>query len=60
MSLMTVNEVADFLGVKTLRVERLERESLLAAKDKDTHGKPVFDAEVVKKYKEFAERVGGI
>ena len=36
MSLMTVKEVASFLGVQEVRVERLERESLLVSKDKDT------------------------
>ncbi|GAB5381881.1 MAG: hypothetical protein Alis3KO_30650 [Aliiglaciecola sp.] len=60
MSLMTVSEVAEFLGVKELRVERLERESLLISKDKDGEGKPLFDKTDVEKYKEFAERIGGI
>ena len=31
MSLMTVDEVAEFLGVKDVRVIRLEREHLLQA-----------------------------
>lgn len=60
MSLMTVAEVAEFLGVKELRVERLEREHLLISKDKDGAGKPLFAKEDVEKYKEFAERIGGI
>lgn len=60
MSLMTVTEVADFLGVKELRVERLERESLLVCKEKDTNGKPKFERSSVEKYKELAERLGGI
>lgn len=60
MSLMSVAEVADFLGVQVVRVERLERESLLIAKEKDEDGKPLFDSEVVEKYKVFAERLGGI
>ena len=60
MSLMTVAQVAVFLGVQELRVERLERESLLLAKEKDEQGKPLFDSEVVEKYKTFAERLGGI
>lgn len=60
MSLMTVKDVADFLGVQELRVERLERESLLMSKDKDPDGKPLFDRTAVEKYKEFAERIGGI
>lgn len=60
MSLMTVEEVASYLGVQDVRVERLERESLLVSKDKDTDGKPLFDREDVERYKEFAQRIGGI
>ncbi|MBC3766012.1 MerR family transcriptional regulator [Neptunicella marina] len=60
MNLMTVSEVAEFLGVQDIRVERLERESLLLAKQKDDEGRPLFDAEDVKRYKTFAERIGGI
>lgn len=60
MSLMTVQEVAEFLGVQDVRVERLERESLLISKDKDSAGKPLFDRTDVEKYKVLAERLGGI
>ncbi|WP_026376488.1 hypothetical protein [Aestuariibacter salexigens] len=60
MSLMTVAEVAEFLGVQDLRVQRLERESLLISKDKDSEGNPLFDRQDVEKYKELAERLGGI
>lgn len=60
MSLMTVSEVAEFLGVQEIRVERLEREHLLTAKEKDAQGGPLFAREDVEKYKEFAERIGGI
>jgi len=60
MSLMTVSEVAEFLGVKEIRVERLERESLLIAKEKDASGSPMFDRGDVEKYKVLAERLGGI
>jgi len=60
MSLMSVTEVAEFLGVQEVRVERLERESLLVSKDKDENGNPMFDQDDVKRYKEFAERIGGI
>ena len=60
MSLMTVSEVAEFLGVKEIRVERLERESLLIAKEKDANGSPMFDRDDVEKYKVLAERLGGI
>ena len=60
MSLMSVAEVAEFLGVQAVRVERLERESLLLAKEKDEEGKPLFDSEDVEKYKTFAERLSGI
>lgn len=60
MTLMTVDEVATYLGVQEVRVERLERESLLVSKDKDAEGKPLFDKADVEKYKQFAERIGGI
>ncbi|WP_438864582.1 helix-turn-helix domain-containing protein [Neptunicella sp.] len=60
MSLMTVSEVATFLGVQDIRVERLERESLLIAKQKDDEGRPLFDSDDVERYKTFAERIGGI
>ena len=60
MSLMTVTEVADFLSVQDVRVQRLERESLLLSKDKDSDGNPLFDKVDVEKYKELAERLGGL
>ncbi|MCF2947444.1 helix-turn-helix domain-containing protein [Paraglaciecola aquimarina] len=60
MSLMTVAQVAEFLGVQDVRVERLERESLLIAADKDAAGNPLFDKDAVEKYKVLAERLGGI
>lgn len=60
MSLMTVTEVADFLSVQDVRVQRLERESLLLSKDKDSNGNPLFDKVDVEKYKELAERLGGL
>ncbi|MFT5838121.1 MAG: DNA-binding transcriptional MerR regulator [Flavobacteriales bacterium] len=60
MSLMTVEQVAEFLGVKTLRVERLERESLLPSAEKDADGNPFFDKDAVEKYKILAERLGGL
>jgi DNA-binding transcriptional MerR regulator len=60
MALMTVNEVAEFLGVQGVRVERLERERLLLAKEKNDNGNPLFDSGDVEKYKELAERLGGI
>ena len=60
MSLMTVEQVADFLGVNDLRVIRLEREHLLNSVERDAEDNPLFDEEDVKKYKEIAERLGGI
>lgn len=60
MALMTVKEVAAFLEVQELRVERLERESLLIAKDKDVEGRPLFDSADVERYKILADRLGGI
>ena len=60
MSLMTVAEVAQYLGIQDVRVQRLEREHLLNAKEKDASGAPLFDRTDVEKYKELAERLGGI
>jgi hypothetical protein len=60
MALMTVSEVADYLSVQDVRVQRLERESLLMSKDKDGDGNPLFDKTDVEKYKELAERLGGL
>jgi DNA-binding transcriptional MerR regulator len=60
MTMMTIAEVADFLSVQAARVQRLERESLLLSKDKDADGNPLFDQSDVEKYKELAERLGGL
>jgi hypothetical protein len=60
MSLMSVEQVAEFLNVQDVRVERLERESLLPAADKDADGRPLFANEAVEKYKVLAERLGGL
>ena len=60
MSMMNVEEVADFLGIQEIRVQRLQRESLLTAKDTDAQGKPLFDKTDVERYKQLAERLGGI
>jgi DNA-binding transcriptional MerR regulator len=60
MALMTVEQVAEFLGVQTVRVERLARENLLVPAEKDANGKPMFSDEDVKRYKTLAERLGGL
>lgn len=60
MALMTVEQVAEFLGVQTTRVERLARENLLVAAEKDAAGKPLFNEDDVKRYKTLAERLGGL
>ena len=60
MALMTVSEVAEFLGVQEARVTRLEREHLLIAKEKSESDEPLFDDQDVTKYKELAERLGGL
>ncbi|GGW83010.1 MerR family transcriptional regulator [Alteromonas halophila] len=60
MSLMTVSEVAEYLNVQDIRIERLERESLLVSKDKDEAGNPLFDSDDVERYKKLAERLGGL
>lgn len=60
MALMTVAQVAEFLGVQVSRVERLEREHLLVARQKSDDGSALFEEEDVKKYFELAKRLGGI
>lgn len=60
MALMTLIEVAQFLGVQDARVARLERESLLVAKERNESDEPMFDDQDVGKYKELAERLGGM
>ncbi|WP_158771666.1 helix-turn-helix domain-containing protein [Paraglaciecola sp. L1A13] len=60
MSVMTVDEVATFLGIEAIRVERLERERLLIATEKNEQGKPIFNSADVEKYKVLAERLGGL
>ncbi len=57
---MSTEQVAEFLGVKVERVKRLARESLLIAKSEDDNGEKQFDADEVAKYKELAERFGGL
>ena len=57
---MSTEQVAEFLGVKVERVKRLARESLLIAKSEDENGEPQFDTAEVAKYKELAERFGGL
>lgn len=60
MTLLNVNEVAEYLGVAETRVSRLEREHLLIAAEKDENEQPMFDKDAVAKYKELAERLGGL
>ena len=60
MSLMTVSEVAKYLDVQEIRVERLERESLLVSKEHDEQGNPLFESDDVERYKKLAERLGGL
>lgn len=60
MSLMTTEQVAEFLGVKVERVRRLARENLLQSKGDDAQGDPTFDKTDVEKYYELAKRLGGI
>lgn len=57
---MSVSEVASFLSVQEARVLRLERESLLMAKEKTANDEPMFDKGDVTRYKELAERLGGL
>jgi len=60
MALMTVAEVAEFLGIPEIRVERLAREHLLVSSSTDSEGKPLFATDDVKRYKVLAERLGGL
>ena len=60
MALMNVTEVAEYLGIAETRVTRLEREHLLLAAGKDGNDEPMFEPDAVAKYKELAERLGGI
>ncbi|MEO2281584.1 helix-turn-helix domain-containing protein [Pseudoalteromonas pernae] len=60
MDLMTSEQVADYLDVKVERVKRLAREHLLIARSKDDNGDPMFEKGDVEKYKELAQRLGGI
>ncbi|WP_440055116.1 helix-turn-helix domain-containing protein [Pseudoalteromonas sp. T1lg65] len=60
MTPMTTEQVAEFLEVKVERVRRLARENLLVAKEQDANGEPIFDKADVEKYKELAQRLGGI
>ena len=57
MSMMSIEEVANYLGVQPIRVER---EHLLIAKSKSEDGKPLFEEDDVARYKQLAERLGGI
>jgi len=56
---LTVEQAAEFLGITESRVKRLARESLLNDVGGDSDS-PVFNAGDVKRYKELAERIGGI
>lgn len=60
MSMMSIQEVAEFLGVQETRIERLEREHLLIAKGRDDDGKAIFDRSDVERYKELSDRLGGL
>ncbi len=57
--LLTVDQVAEFLGITDIRVKRLTRESLLNNVSDDAEN-PMFKPDEVKRYKELAERIGGI
>lgn len=54
-----VEQTAEFLGISETRVKRLARESLLNNIGGDTET-PIFNAGDVQRYKELAERIGGI
>jgi len=56
---LTVEQTAEFLGITESRVKRLARESLLNDVGGNSEA-PVFNSADVKRYKELAERIGGI
>ncbi|NRA70193.1 MAG: helix-turn-helix domain-containing protein [Gammaproteobacteria bacterium] len=56
---LSVAATAEFLGITEARVKRLARESLLSSAGDDKE-QPVFKSVDVKRYKELAERIGGI
>lgn len=65
MALMAVGEVAELLGVKDVKVKRLEREILLLANKKtrkreNDNGISLFNSGYVEKHKQLAKRLGGI
>jgi len=55
----TVEQTAEYLGITESRVKRLARESLLNDVSNNDDS-PVFNAGDVKRYKELAERIGGL
>ncbi|MDP2559923.1 helix-turn-helix domain-containing protein [Psychrobium sp. 1_MG-2023] len=57
--ILTVEQTAEFLGITDVRVKRLVRESLLNNVSDDAEN-PQFKADEVKRYKELADRIGGI
>ncbi|GAA5218123.1 helix-turn-helix domain-containing protein [Corallincola platygyrae] len=58
--MMSVADVAAFLNVSEVRVERLAREKLLVPVEEDSEGHPVFSEDDVKRYKTLADRLGGL
>jgi len=56
---LTVAAAAEFLGITEARVKRLARESLLSTVGGDSE-EPLFNSEDLKRYKELAQRIGGI
>ncbi len=59
MDLLNAVQVAEFLGVSETRIERMTKESLLAVvEEKD--GKKMYDKTAIERYKEFADRLGGL
>ena len=57
--ILNVEQAAEFLGVSDTRVRRLARESLMNNVS-DNATEPTFNSDELKRYKELAERIGGI
>jgi len=60
MATLNVAQVAEYLGIQDIRVERLARENLLVPCATDEQGKPLFEEDDVRRYKVLAERLGGL
>lgn len=59
MELISITEVAELLGVKESRIERMTKENLLNIFE-EKEGVAMFDKAAIERYKSFADRLGGL